>query len=41
MLLRRRLENVSAEWQIWCLTHNLLKLYRHSGSLTGEAGGRG
>jgi len=25
-------ENVSAEWQIWCLSHNLLKLYRHGGS---------
>ncbi len=24
-------ENVSAEWQIWCLTHNLLKIYRHGG----------
>lgn len=25
----RGYENVSAEWQIWCLSHNLLKLYRH------------
>lgn len=25
----RGYENVSAEWQIWCLTHNLLKIYRH------------
>lgn len=25
-------ENVSAEWQIWCLTHNLLKIYRYGGS---------
>jgi transposase len=25
----RGYENVSAEWQIWCLTHNLLKMYRH------------
>jgi transposase len=23
--------NVSAEWQMWCLSHNLLKLYRHGG----------
>lgn len=27
--LLRGLENVTAEWQLWCLTHNLLKLYRH------------
>ena len=27
----RGFENVSAEWQIWCLSHNLLKLYRHGG----------
>ena len=27
--LLRGHENVSAEWQIWCLTHNLLKIYRH------------
>jgi transposase len=27
----RGYENVSAEWQIWCLTHNLLKAYRHGG----------
>lgn len=27
--LLRGKNNVSAEWQIWCLTHNLLKLYRH------------
>jgi transposase len=25
----RGMENVSAEWQIWCLTHNLLKLHRY------------
>lgn len=25
----RGYENVSAEWQIWCLTHNLLKMYRY------------
>ena len=24
----RSLENVQAEWQLVCLTHNLLKLYR-------------
>jgi len=24
----RGLENVSAEWKIWCLTHNVLKLFR-------------
>jgi transposase len=28
----RGYENVSAEWQIWCLSHNLLKLYRHGGA---------
>jgi transposase len=27
--LLRGYENVCAEWQIWCLTHNLLKLYRY------------
>jgi transposase len=27
--LLRGKENVSAEWQIWCLTHNLLKLHRY------------
>jgi Transposase DDE domain len=31
--LLRGKENVSAEWQIWCLTHNLLKLYRHGSTL--------
>jgi transposase len=29
--LLRGHENVSAEWQMWCLSHNLLKLYRHGG----------
>lgn len=29
--LLRGHEHVSAEWQIWCLTHNLLKIYRHGG----------
>jgi hypothetical protein len=28
--LLRGLENVSAEWDLWCLSHNLLKLYRYS-----------
>lgn len=27
--LLRGFENVSLEWLFWCLTHNLLKLYRH------------
>ena len=31
--LLRGKQNVSAEWQIWCLTHNLLKLYRHGSPL--------
>jgi transposase len=26
--LLRGVENVAAEWDLWCLTHNLLKLYR-------------
>jgi transposase len=29
--LLRGYGNVSAEWQLWCLSHNLLKLYRHGG----------
>ncbi|MGO9532017.1 MAG: IS1182 family transposase [Syntrophobacteraceae bacterium] len=29
--LLRGYENVSAEWQMWCLSHNLLKLYRYGG----------
>ena len=29
--LLRGYENVSAEWQMWCLSHNLLKMYRHGG----------
>jgi hypothetical protein len=32
--LLRGLENVTAEWQLWCLTHNLLKLYRHGSPQT-------
>ena len=31
--LLRGLENVAAEWQLWCLTHNLLKLHRHGAAL--------
>ena len=31
--LLRGYENVCAEWQIWCLTHNLLKMYRYGGSI--------
>jgi hypothetical protein len=27
----RGYENVSSEWQMWCLSHNLLKLYRYGG----------
>ena len=27
----RGYESVSAEWQMWCMSHNLLKLYRHGG----------
>ena len=33
----RGLENVQAEWQLVCLTHNLLKLYR-SGQSSPDAG---
>lgn len=29
----RGYQNVSAEWQIWCMSHNLLKLHRHGGPL--------
>jgi hypothetical protein len=32
-VLLRGLPKVSAEWQIICLTHNLLKLFRSSGRL--------
>jgi len=31
--LLRGHENVSAEWQMWCISHNLLKLYRYGGPL--------
>ena len=27
----RGLENVRAEWQLVCLTHNILKLFRYGG----------
>lgn len=27
--LLRGFDNVSSEWDLWCLTHNLLKLYRY------------
>ena len=27
--LLRGFDNVSEEWDLWCLTHNLLKLYRY------------
>ena len=26
-------QNMSAEWQSWCLTHNLLRLYRYGNPL--------
>lgn len=29
--LFRGYDNVSSEWQLWCISHNLLKLYRHGG----------
>ena len=32
--LRRGLANVSAEWQLICLTHNLLKIWRHVSSVS-------
>ena len=28
--LLRGLEKVGGEFDLWCLTHNILKLYRHS-----------
>ena len=31
--LLRGLESVSAEWQLICLTHNLLKIWRHASSV--------
>jgi transposase len=31
--LLRGYDNVSAEWQIWCLSHNLLKFYRYGDPL--------
>ena len=32
--LLRGLKNVSAEWQLICLTHNLLKIWRHASSVS-------
>jgi len=26
----RRLEKVKGEWNLWCLTHNLIKLWKNS-----------
>ena len=37
--LLRGLEKVAAEWQLICLTHNLLKIWRHTGGV--EASARG
>jgi transposase len=34
--LRRGLEKVSAEWQLICLTHNLLKIWRRKSRLAGS-----
>ena len=33
--LLRGIEKVSAEWNLWCLTHNLLKLHRFAAIPTG------
>jgi hypothetical protein len=30
--LLRGYGNASAQWQTWCLSQNLLKLYRHGGA---------
>ena len=38
--LLRGLEKVSAEWQLICLTHNLLKIWRRSKRATVSRGGR-
>jgi hypothetical protein len=37
--LLRGLEKVSAEWQLICLTHNLLKIWRRSNSAGVGSGG--
>ena len=37
--LLRGLEKVSAEWQLICLTHNLLKIWRHTGGVAASARG--
>jgi hypothetical protein len=36
----RGIEKVKGEWSLWCLTHNLLKLWR-SGWRSGQNGGNG
>jgi Transposase DDE domain len=33
--LLRGIERVGAEWMLWCLTHNLLKLFRSGWSVAG------
>ena len=37
--LLRGLEKVAAEWQLICLTHNLLKIWRHTCGVGASAGG--
>jgi transposase len=37
--LLRGQEKVSAEWQLICLTHNLLKIWRHAASVATVSGG--
>jgi transposase len=37
--LLRGLEKVAAEWQLICLTHNLLKIWRHTGGAGASARG--
>ena len=37
--LLRGLEEVAAEWQLICLTHNLLKIWRHTRGAAASAGG--
>jgi transposase len=37
--LLRGLEKVAAEWQLICLTHNLLKIWRHNCGVKASAGG--
>jgi hypothetical protein len=38
--LLRGLEQVQAEWELWCLTHNLLKLHRFGVLVAGGEGKR-